>query len=108
MRCMSNCWTAALALPQTARTFCGDLWRMGCPCTLHTLRMPPLPHAHPLPAARRAQDQSPPVTVATFVSSYFGYKSSFMGPLVAILFAFLAAFFCISTAALKYVKWQNR
>jgi hypothetical protein len=54
------------------------------------------------------QDQEPPVTVSQFVESYFGYRSSDLGWLVAALAAFPLAFFASSTFALWKFKWQNR
>lgn len=54
------------------------------------------------------QDQPAGTTVATFVESYFGYKSSMMGWLALILAAFSAAFFVASAAALRWIRWQNR
>lgn len=53
-------------------------------------------------------DQNPVVTVSQFVESYFGYYSGAMSWIIPVLFAFSAAFFCISALALKKIQWQNR
>ena len=48
----------------------------------------------------------PDQSVSLYIRNYFGYEQSMLGPIVAILFAFVCLFFVVFSYAIQKINFQ--